>query len=657
MRVSRWLLLSVTLLVSLGSISGQSFDLAASRLPIASTDGLWRFHPGDNSAWAAPDFDDSGWPLLRSDTPWTAQGYPKLTGYAWYRFQVRVPAGSPPLSLLLPSINTGYQVNVEGQPAGDWGGAQAHLLFPAPALEFFPLTTQAVQSAGTLHIAIRVWHLPIWAAYAQGGPQAGGALVGATELIQERFRVQRTALRAENVDLYVDSVLRAIIGLIILGLFALRRSEREYLWFAMIQLFGGADDVLTFLINTHSPVPIPIYDLMDASLAAAFWISSLFFFATLFQARRRLWFRVALTLAVVSVPAAPACWLGLLSIPEAGLLQGILVIPSLVWVLAILFKRAISRDRDACLLLFPVMLVNGFYVAFTVTGALNQSGWWTGAPDLVNLRVRAYPFDIGLYTIFNIFFLVALLAFLIRRFSLARGQEEELNAQMEAARQIQQMLVPSAAASVPGFKVEAVYLPAETVGGDFFQQVEDGEGGLLLVVGDVAGKGLPAAMMVSMLVGAVRTELRHTASPAELLTALNERMLDQSQGGFATCLIARISCSGWVEISNAGHLPPWRGGTPIELDGSLPLGIAAEAVFSRCAFTLSPGEQLTLVSDGVIEAQSASGELFGFERTDAVSALSADEIAQAAATFGQQDDITVVTVSLAGNPAAAIAVL
>jgi phosphoserine phosphatase RsbU/P len=69
-------------------LRAQAFDLNADRQPVISLDGLWRFHPGDNLDWAGTGFDDSQWPLIRSDEGWTKQGYAGLSGFAWYRFKL-----------------------------------------------------------------------------------------------------------------------------------------------------------------------------------------------------------------------------------------------------------------------------------------------------------------------------------------------------------------------------------------------------------------------------------------------------------------------------------------------------------------------------------------------------------------------------------------
>jgi phosphoserine phosphatase RsbU/P len=177
-----------------------------------------------------------------------------------------------------------------------------------------------------------------------------------------------------------------------------------------------------------------------------------------------------------------------------------------------------------------------------------------------------------------------------------------------------------------------------------------GDGGLLVVVGDVAGKGLPAAMLVSVLIGAIRGVAEYTKDPAELLGRLNERLIGRTQGAFSTALAARIEADGGVTVANAGHLSPYLDGQEVELLGALPLGVAENATYQVTHFHLPQGSRLTFYSDGVVEAQNQNGELFGFERGRAISGQSAAAIVQAATQFGQEDDITVVTIErLAGG--------
>jgi sigma-B regulation protein RsbU (phosphoserine phosphatase) len=159
-------------------------------------------------------------------------------------------------------------------------------------------------------------------------------------------------------------------------------------------------------------------------------------------------------------------------------------------------------------------------------------------------------------------------------------------------------------------------------------------------------------MTVSTIIGALRNE--KDRRPAEVLRNLN-RVLHGQMSGFATCLAAHLSADGLLTIANAGHLPPYRNGYALEIPGSLPLGITAEGEYETVTLHLSPGDRLTFMSDGVVEAQTASGELFGFARTGELSREAAGTIARAAQQFGQQDDISVVTMTFLGMRSEALA--
>jgi len=233
---------------------------------------------------------------------------------------------------------------------------------------------------------------------------------------------------------------------------------------------------------------------------------------------------------------------------------------------------------------------------------------------------------------------------LFRRAWKAWKESSGLRIEFEAAREVQQQLV-TAPPATPGFRIEAAYRPATQVGGDFYRVLPGENGEVLVVLGDVSGKGLRAAMTVSAIVGSLRMLPAHT--PVEILRELNRSLAGNLRGGFVTCLAMRIHADGAVTLANAGHLSPYHNGEEIPWPPSLPLGIAADAEYTETSLSLAPGDTFTFFSDGVVEARSPTGELFGFERTGSISRQSAQEIADAAQAFGQEDDITVLTLQFA----------
>lgn len=217
-------------------------------------------------------------------------------------------------------------------------------------------------------------------------------------------------------------------------------------------------------------------------------------------------------------------------------------------------------------------------------------------------------------------------------------------AELQAASSVQQLLLASASQPTPGFKVESVYLPASEVGGDFFYVSPAPDGSLTAILGDVSGKGLTAAMRVAMILGAIRRETSH--DPADILAGLNNVLIAQGQLGFTTACCIRISLDGTFKLANAGHIAPYISGREIATPPSLPLGIAENQSYELVHGTLNHEEHIVLLSDGVPEARSRSGELYGFDRLNDLTRLAASDIAETARGFGQEDDITVLTVAL-----------
>jgi GAF domain-containing protein len=220
-------------------------------------------------------------------------------------------------------------------------------------------------------------------------------------------------------------------------------------------------------------------------------------------------------------------------------------------------------------------------------------------------------------------------------------------AELQAASTVQQLLLQSSSRSTPGFQVESVYLPASEVGGDFFFLSSAPDGSLTAIVGDVSGKGLTAAMRVAMILGALRSETSH--DPGEILFGLNNALIAQGQLGFTTACCVRISLSGEYTVANAGHIAPYLAGRELETPPALPLGIVPEQSYDLVRGRLASSERLVLFSDGVPEARSKSGELYGFERLSSLTLMGAQEIAEAAQSFGQEDDITVLTLAFAST--------
>ena len=234
--------------------------------------------------------------------------------------------------------------------------------------------------------------------------------------------------------------------------------------------------------------------------------------------------------------------------------------------------------------------------------------------------------------------LVAMCYLLLSRLLQDWRKKEELDAEFEAAREMQESLVQRLPETL-FFSIDTAYRPASQVGGDFYRIFTTETGAILVVAGDVSGKGLKAAMTVSVLVGAM--ESIETREPGLFLAKLNRAAAAHLESGFVTCCAALIRPDGEAVIANAGHLAPCLDGREVEVEAGLPLGIVPDVEYPE---TTARGDRFVFVSDGVVEAENSRRELFGFDRTREVSTKPAKEIAEAARAWGQNDDITVVTV-------------
>lgn len=559
-----------------------SFSLLTDRQALVSLDGEWRFHPGDDPRWANPAFDDSAWPLLRSDHPWSTQGYDGMSGFAWYRFTVHAPAQAIPLAVLLPSILTDYEVFDDGRKIGGFGKMPPHggLQFNQTLLYHLPVAP----AAATLHLAIRVWHHPTFATYLGGGPRYAGGLVGDAGLLERQLQVLRAERSTRIVDFFTIGILNAIVGFTVLSLYLSRRLEREYLWFAVLLLSGALLAALV-VCDFFFDFPLGWRDFAAEVLAALSMTAAILFFSRILEARQSWLWRVVLITALLDPLNVALYVFRWASAATTTALRVLFDIPIEVWILVLLFRRSFAGDRNARLLLVPTLLLYGTQIINGLLLSSYQFGWQRRIVTLSQGSILQRPFPFQVDALVQLIFVVALLAYLIRRFAQSRANEQRYASDLEAARTLQQILIPESLPSTPGLQIETAYYPAQEVGGDFYQILPlpafapDAPAQTLIILGDVAGKGLPAAMTVSLMVGAVRSLVEYTQSPTQVLAALNRRLLGRG-ASFTTCIVLRLSASGGLTLANAGHPAPYRNGLELSTEAVLPLGITAETSFT-----------------------------------------------------------------------------
>jgi hypothetical protein len=620
--------------------------------------GPWKFHIGDNMAWAQAGFDDSAWGTMDLTPPpgsydpsfgtsgyipgWTVKGYPGYSGYAWYRLQTDVQNGQSALALKMPdNFDDGYQVYVNGQRIGQFGRFTSHGVtsyINQPRAFALPANLHS----GPVTLAIRMWmgaETPL--AEPDSGGLHGPPVLGDAAMVNGSLQLDWDGITRSVYSEFLEMVLLILALIAAFGLFWQDRSEPAYLWLGLTLAATLADAGI--LVASLYTVWLPgglVTFLLEAILMpmllglwVVFW-AYWFRLEKMVRLHRVVWILVVLLglagamlqapLYGSVIPVHATSWLSPVTV-WLRLLLGAL----LVWVTV----RGIRRNKTEGWVALPAVVL--------MAVAMYQ-------PELAKLHVRRLFFPFGfaislgqIATMVSLFIIVVLL---LRRFLQSQREREQWRLEIEQARQMQHMLIPEALPMIPGFTLESEYRPAQQVGGDFFQIIEGDDNSILIVVGDVSGKGLKAAMLVSLIVGTIRTLAKFTRDPIESLGGLNERLCGRMQGHFATCVVAHIAPNGETTVANAGHLAPYLKGQEIAIAGSLPLGIIEAAEFSQITFHLRENDRLTFMTDGIVEAQDEKSELFGFERTQQMGNQPAAAIAEAAQKFGQQDDITVVSV-------------
>jgi len=635
----------------------QTIDLNATRLSISPVDSAWRFHPGDDpdgkKGWSQADFDDSTWKVIDPRTNWEPQGYAKEQEFAWFRFRLRVPPNTPSLVLELPRIQKNYQLFSDGHLIGQSGELpprRAHMVVAVARV--FTLPIQASSNPQEIGVALRLWQDPTLIGL-RPGVLMGRAYVGEADSLLSQFALRKDSVLLSRGNEYTEDILRFIVGAATLLLLWLTR-ERFYLWFAGFLLFN-ATDLPIFLVSRHFGwtywFTLNLYifaDLMGQLSLCLFLIGAL-------GLRSR---KLALLLVLFCVLAEFGPILvnaAVVSIPWGDLIYSVFetaLTLLLFWYLVRGWRQGII---DAKLLLIPYA-IDGFITILNNVGPTLASFNipHSDMSTISQFLLLRQPFEVSVSNVGGMLSTLGMLAVLVYRFARTSREQQRLASALQAAHDIQQRLVPVDIPSMGGLRTEIAYLAAEEVGGDFCQILPRPDGSIFVAIGDVSGKGLQAAMLGAVAVGALRSIADEDISPATALQRLNHVLLRTENAGFATCLCLILTPAGEVVIANAGHLAPYLDGTELILDPSLPLGIAPGIEYEQASFALPPAARLTLLSDGVVEARSQAGELYGFERTSQISRLAASEIATRAHAFGQEDDITIITLDWHAPTGAAV---
>jgi len=628
-------------------------------------DGPWQFHLGDDPAWASLDFDDSQWEQLTADKPWGEQNHLAYTGFAWYRRHVEIDPASPAsrqstqdLALMVRHIDDVYEIYWNGQPIGRNGEFPPHAVWYALSQ---PPQTFAWSSVTSGVLAVRVWNAPLTSE--DSGLRGGFAappLAGTPKAITAaKIELDYQWLRSHQF-VFGEDLLYALVAL--LGLLAWLRDRRQWplLWMAV---FALASTTRLLIFALAPPLPMLWAGTAASLLSSSRDISLWFLLLTVLHLRQRRGlvqltqiFAVISLIATVFDGLAVVIWWTSSRVAEAQIADAVLTgiyILTAAWPLVLVvfvFSRRVRQSPASRIVASVAFLSGMLQVISNVAPQGNRFTHWTLGDKIAAPLFTINGNEISVVPLAGLLLLAAIVFAVYLDSQEARRRQMVLEQELRSARELQQVLIPDTHQALPGLDVTSAYMPASEVGGDFFQIVpaeRDRAGSTLVILGDVSGKGLKAAMSVALIVGAIRTLAENTSSPAEILAGVNRRVCGRLQGGFVTCLVLRLDPDGTCIAANAGHPPPFLNSHEMDMPGALPLGLISAIAYDELRFRLQPQDHMTLYTDGLLEARDPSGELYGFERMFRLlsSKPTAGEAAKAAVDFGQDDDITVLTLT------------
>ena len=633
----------------------------------------WRVGITSNPEAANPGFDDSAWATRDATSnfaevpdqdhpagaPEWKEDQPHSPGhqrpFAWFRIHLNLAPNHGPVALLvLLPVSTNTNVNIGSQTLGVDLFANGRLIHPEGPHATDPERFQQISRIYNIDIPPSETSLTlvIRTIFVRDGLDSYTSFfahrtlrIGHPAYLDKELELWTHRTLFERLPRLVNAILLTVLAMFLLALFFSQKGHKEYLLLALFELLQAPIGFVD-LAGSFARIDRAFYAVVLAQLVA---LSAYLYFEFLiaFLSLRKRWYISTLRYTAPILLGAGTIPMLLLSgaakdTAAIVLLVLFLIIP--IWIVAwflfvfiTLIAATVRRNFEAGLLLFPFVLSLVGMIEPMLTGGMTDVN---GHPYISPLTIQAGPIPIHFASIadFTGIFVIVLIIFV--RFLRVQRDQQRASSELAAARSVQELIIPREKIQTPGFEVESIYNPANEVGGDFYHLQPTPDGGLLVVIGDVAGKGLRAAMNVSMIMGALRRNPER--SPARILESLNRVLVGYDS--FTTCQAAFFGANGEMVLANAGHLPPYLNSQEISIRGSLPLGVVPDATYDEVRLYLHQGDRILLLSDGVVEARRPNGELFGFNRVHNLSSQSAFYIADAAKEFGQEDDITVLTI-------------
>jgi hypothetical protein len=606
--------------------------------------GVWQLHSGSNPAYASPTFDDHAWLQVDSSSLLIAHLLINLNE-VWYRRHVHLAPGSKNLAITIADFGGSYRVIANGQVLGGHGKMADRGDDLSGGIDTYPIPDSLLNQPDlviVIHAFVGTVDR-ISFTLGDGINRSSRIYLGPADIL---YRDQQTFLANGLTEGASTITLWIVLCLLALALALLIRTVPAY---PLLAIYAAGHVISTLLtdygrfhfMGGDSWLAWPINLTMMASELAA-----LEFCRYVTGTRRKFWFTAIEVFYVLCYAALLPAVTGGLSYALYTVLSKTAYITLVTTGFLLILLGVRRRKQDAYILASFAAVYVVYFGLWEILRHITFDYYFLEELAQV-LRDRLDPHALGDFAI-----VAGFLTVVVVRTLRAVRERALIATEIEAARTMQQLLLARSSEPTPGFAVETAYLPAGEVGGDFFLVSLTPDGALSAIVGDVSGKGMMAAMRVSMILGVLRRE--PSREPAIVLSALNEALVAQSDTGFTTACCVKLEPNGRYTVANAGHISPYvtvgARGLEIVAPPALPLGLAPGQYYDVLEGQLHPGQRMVLMSDGVPEARGPKGELYGFDRLPAITPLPAAEIAAIAKGFGQEDDITVLTLCALAAP-------
>jgi hypothetical protein len=412
----------------------------------------WLEHEGDDPAWSKQDLDDSGWRKVELDDLGRSK-----PGWRWYRLHLKLNPGHGHVQLLVVGGEGVYEVYVGGEIVSD-AHLQPWYTLKRPVEKVIPLDDNAdeyVLAVRTQAVSTyTMWNLPLFLAIAVGSPGA---------IDDDRAAMESQRLYAAIPSVAINLVL-ILAGFAVFGLFRNQRAHKEYLWLGLYLFLLGVSNGLLYCGETGL-TPIAWNTLLGDPLIYFFMIAQIeFTFSFIGRRVGRIWRAYEIALLATLVLIVPE-FTGTLSNAIYVGVEALIILPAalLLPVLLLLWYR--QGNREAGWLILPSLLPAAAEVISDIGTASIDVSW--GKADFLANPILLGPVSLQVNDIADFLFVLAIGVVMFFRFTRVSREQARGAAELDAAREIQQRLVPAQLPQFEAYNIETAYYQAQEVGGDF----------------------------------------------------------------------------------------------------------------------------------------------------------------------------------------------